>query len=208
MKPSQAMLDAAARLIMTLGADERFVAEVANEEISRRVALGLLVPREKLEVVGGLELAPAGRLHAVETACRAVVERWLELGPEQGWTDEERLLSAAIKHLNGVLHPDDSDTVDDEPDDDVQPPADDDTPAAEPAADAHLRPEGMPAADYHGPCDRCSENIEDDEQALRSWILLRKKLCAPCHRIVAAGDTEPDAADTTAGDEPDPTEEG
>ena len=63
-----AVRGAAERLLVDLAADEKFVAHVAKAEIDRRVAAGELVPIGRLQLGGGLELTPMGRVAALEGA--------------------------------------------------------------------------------------------------------------------------------------------
>lgn len=63
-----AVRDAAERLVTDLAGDERFAAHVAKSEIDRRVAAGELVPISRLQLGGGLELTPMGRVATLEGA--------------------------------------------------------------------------------------------------------------------------------------------
>jgi len=73
MSVPPAVRDAAERLLVNLVADERFAAHVAKSEIERLVAAGELVPLARLQMAGGLELTPIGRLAAVEGALRSAL---------------------------------------------------------------------------------------------------------------------------------------
>lgn len=172
-KPSQVIMDAALSLVQTVAADEAFVSAVAEQEIARRIALGELVPRERLQIMPGLELAPAGRLAALERAARTVVKYAEEMPPEQAWTDEERLLQTAIRQLQSALNSDDE--VEDEAgtnevslDDSAPPPSTARTTA--------------PDEDDTGPCEQCGAEITMPGQARLSWMRWRRVLCIDDHR--------------------------
>lgn len=191
-KPSKVVMDAAQALVMTLASDETFVSAVAEQEIARRVALGELVPRERLQIMPGLELAPSGRLAALERAARTVVKFSEDLPPEQAWTDEERLLQSAIRQLNSALHhgaDPDEDDVEEEAE-----AAGDDEPEVSTARTV------VPEEDDRGPCEECGAEIEENGQARLSWMRWRRVLCRedqrtePDRRAAADAPAEPEAA--------------
>lgn len=205
------VLDAAVRLIETLAGDPSFVDAVAEDEIKRRVAAGLLVPIERLQVAAGLSLTPAGRLEQLEAATRVVVDRWMNVGADSGWTDEERALMVAIRQLSGVLgyEEDEQPIADDEdetPEVDVE---DDDVPSGgipDEVEDEQPTPQSrsaLPEIGDTGPCERCDEPIVEPEQARLSYIRTREVLCRSCHqKWNPGGDAPDDDAPEVDTDEP------
>lgn len=173
-RPSKVVVDAAMNLVVTLAGDEAFVSAVTEQEIGRRVALGELVPRERLQITAGLELAPAGRLGALEAAAWAVLKYSEAMPPEQTWTDEERFLQAAIHQLAVILR--DGDQDDEEEDDDVEK-GDDVSPGASTTRTT------APEKDDTGPCEECGQPIDTPGQARLSWQRWRRVLCIADHRL-------------------------
>lgn len=114
-KVPQDVMDAAMALVNTLAGNQEFRDRIAEEEIADRVEAGKLIPIERLTIAEGLVLTPAGFFPALERAARVVVKAWLDIPGEQGWTEEEVILSRAIKHLAALFDQNHlgDDTVDD-----------------------------------------------------------------------------------------------
>lgn len=97
------VLEAAMALVNTLAANSAFREQIAEEEIARRIEDGDLIATEKLSIAPGLVLVPRGRIPELEAAARVVVKAWMEIPNEQGWTDEEVVLSRAVKGLAALF---------------------------------------------------------------------------------------------------------
>lgn len=122
------VLEAAMALVNTLAGNREFRDQIAEEEIASRIDAGELIETEKLSIAPGLVLVPKGRIPELEAAARRVVKAWMEIPNEQGWTDEEVVLSRAVKGLAALF----LDEFDSEEPADL--PGADDTPDGEPVA--------------------------------------------------------------------------
>lgn len=122
------VLEAAMALVNTLAGNRDFRNQIADEEIAARIEHGDLIETEKLSIAPGLVLVPKGRIPELEAAARRVVKAWMDIPNEQGWTDEEVVLSRAVKGL-AALFLDEFDS--EEP---ADTPGADDTPEDEPVA--------------------------------------------------------------------------
>lgn len=97
------VLEAAMALVNTLAGNRAFRDQIADEEIAARIDAGDLIETEKLSIAPGLVLVPRGRIPELEAAARLVVKAWMEIPNEQGWTDEEVILSRAVKTLAALF---------------------------------------------------------------------------------------------------------
>lgn len=110
------VLDAALSLVNTLAGNRVFRDQIAEEEIAQRIDRGELIETEKLSIAPGLVLVPRGRIPELEAAAKRVVRAWLDISGEQGWTDEEVVLSRAVKTLATLFADEDFDSgADDTP---------------------------------------------------------------------------------------------
>lgn len=146
---------------------------LVDQHITELVEAGDLVPRQRLQVGVGLELAPPGLQRAARELLRALARSKLQM------TDE---LSQALDHLEGVL--------DGRPETAAEP-----EPVAE--DDAEEEPEGEPEVSAEAPaesatlhCAVCDVEI-DAEQALVSQTRWRKPLC-PTHHETGGKPEKPD----------------
>jgi hypothetical protein len=175
----QAVRDAAERIVAELVADERFAAYVANAEIERRIASGDLVPLSRLQMAGGLELTPIGRLGAAEGALRAV-QALLDTDP----VPLDALRSVIAKTLDAPATatpvPPPATPAPSPPPPPAEPAA---TPEPEPVVPAESdtpgedgRPPGMLAPGESTVCTWCKAPI-DANTANLAWTRFRKHLC-------------------------------
>lgn len=176
---------AARNLVETLAQDPAFVTEIADREIERRVAAGLLIPVERLQVAPGLTLAPIGRVEELESTLNAVLTEAPEGAIPQALIDK----ATALLSTNG----DDGDDDDEEPAlpgvPDVDETADEDDPAPEaedPAPEDDDKPRRRRLPTEPGICAGilkggkiCGAELDLDQTKL-SIIRFRKPLCKPC----------------------------
>lgn len=171
-----AVRDAAERLLVDLAADEKFVAHVAKAEIERRVAAGELVPISRLQLGGGLELTPMGRVAALEGAISSALALLDAELPNMA--DAVRAVLTHAHPANATPDPSTPTKLatpkpisgSPEPAEVVDP-----TPPAKEVPDDG-RPAGMVAPGGEAKCDWCQVAI-DSEQANLGMVRFRTLLC-------------------------------
>lgn len=154
---------------------------ITSAEVQRLVDEGELIPRERLQIAGGLELAPAGRIAALEDAILSALDLL-----------EENKPAKAMNALLGVMPDPEPEEAEAEAgaegdEEDAEAPAEgtsEEEPEreperAEPAAPAKTdgRPEGMPEPDEVSTCEVCGREDVDFAQAAMSYTRFRKRLC-------------------------------
>jgi hypothetical protein len=169
-----AVRDAAERLVTDLAGDERFAAHVAKSEIDRLVAAGELIPIGRLQLGGGLELTPMGRVATLEGAVASALALLDADLPNK--VDALRAVlgrvGAATSAPPGPM-PQSPVTGPPEPAEVV----DNDAPVVVADDDrADGRPEGMLKEGETSVCDWCKEPI-DHEQANLAYVRFRTHLC-------------------------------
>lgn len=184
----QAVREAAERLVAGLVDDEALAAHVAEQRIDAEIAAGRLVPIEKLTVVGGLVLAPAGRIGELEQAVAAAIAA---LSGDKSSVDDALLV------LHKATAPSGSDQTPDTPAEAEREPEPEPEADPEPVkpkgkmggkrgpkpveveVDSTGRPVEMPDPSVDHPCEDCGEMVPGDEASL-VWTRFRRVICQSC----------------------------
>lgn len=177
--------DAADSLLAAAMTSPAIIDAVSQAEIDRLVAAGELIPRERLQLGPGLELAPMGRMADLEHAIIDALE-YIEANKPR----------KALQALWKVMPPpaDEAGPGDEEPGDDAEPEATEPPPgpaAEQPQADeqpqqdqetenepstAALPRRAAPDPDEPQTCQTCGTDTDYD-QALMSYTRFRLVLC-------------------------------
>lgn len=174
------LMIAARQLVEHLSNDPVFVKQVADEEIDRRVAAGLLIPTDRLQLAPGLTLAPTGRIESLEEILTAIIDG--TEGIRQDLIDQ----AAGLLDFSGPPAPAAEEATEEEPalpgapEPEPEPedePVPEDEPAPEPAKKP-TREDRRRLPDEPGKCEDCQEDL-DLEQTRASIIRFRIPLCRP-----------------------------
>lgn len=123
------------RLIQAVLTDTELVAHIAEQEIDRRIQSGELIRAEALQLGGGLELTPVGRLRQLETFVASLTN------PDASTAG---VAEAAAAALAGPAVPDE---------------AEDDEAAPEDELERRRRPKGFPVEGDELVCAECGEEL-------------------------------------------------
>lgn len=185
--PPAAVRAAAERLIAVLAADEAFGAWLSQTVIDQRVLDGDLIPAERLQFSGGLELVPAGRIHELETAIAGALAHLGTKPDAAAARDALNTVGNAQAPANGSARP-----AVKAPAKRAKKTAAKKAPArpakaAEAPSDIEPdgRPTGMPSPNMTYPCEVCSAVVEGNE-AQMPWIRFRRILCQEDFRKATA----------------------
>lgn len=179
------LMVAARQLVEHLAGDAVFVKQVADEEISRRIAAGLLIPTDRLQLAPGLTLVPTGRIDALEGVLTAILDE--SDGVPQPLVDK----ATALLNVAPLAGPEDpalpgAPPEPEPPADDDEPPVDDGPTDEEPAPakgpaekKTRTRADRRPLPTEPGKCTDCDTELDLD-QTRASIIRFRIPLCRPC----------------------------
>lgn len=157
-----ALREIAERHLTGLAADTKFAAHVAKTEIERQIEAGELVPISRLQLGGGLELTPMGRVATLEAAIAAALE--LLDSDEADKLDALRAVLTEAREAKPAPAPAAK-----------AKPADKAAPTGEAVSDDG-RPPGMLTEGEEAECDWCQTAV-DAQQANLSFTRFRTYLC-------------------------------
>lgn len=178
------MKDTARRLVDALAKDREFVEHVTNDEIEKRIAAGLLIPAERLQVAPGLTLVQVGRVEALEQLVADILDD----------DQADALPQDILDRAHGLLDPGPVDEPDPTPesgsaealpDEDEEAPEDDDDgepepppqPEPEPTGPKKMRRATLPSEP--GTCETCGAEVPVEQMKL-SAIKVQKPQCRDC----------------------------